>query len=73
MCPGTPRPGFGAIDAAVLHQNYSTACAGRTMYESSKMSKVGILIDRMSSGSYWISPSSCFTLAMAWVNLPGSP
>ena len=51
MCPGTPRPGFGAIDATVLYQNHSTACAGRTMYESSKMSKVGIPIDRMSSGS----------------------
>jgi hypothetical protein len=29
----------------------STVCQGRTMSESSQMSKVGVLIDRMSSGS----------------------
>jgi hypothetical protein len=48
--PGTPATGILAIDAA-LHRNLSTTCAERMMYESSKMSKVGVSIDRMSSGS----------------------
>jgi hypothetical protein len=49
--PGTPATGILAIDAAALHRNLSTTCAERMMYESSKMSKVGVSIDRMSSGS----------------------
>jgi len=49
--PGNPATGILVINAAALHRNLSTACAGRTMYESSKMSKVGVSIDRMSSGS----------------------
>jgi hypothetical protein len=48
--PGSAT-GIRGIDAAALHRNLSTACAGRTTYESSKMSKVGVSIDRMSSGS----------------------
>jgi hypothetical protein len=40
-------------------RNISTACSGRTMSESSQMSRVGISIDRRSSGSWpWTSPIS---------------
>jgi hypothetical protein len=48
--PGNTATVIRAIDTA-LHRNLSTACAGLTMYESSKTSKVGVSIDRMSSGS----------------------
>jgi hypothetical protein len=48
---GNTATGILAIDDAALHRNLSTACAGLTMYESSKTSKVGVSIDRMSSGS----------------------
>jgi hypothetical protein len=67
-CSGsTPRSTSGPELAdrrnAALDRNLFTACAGRTIYESSKMSNVGILIDRIASVSYWISSSSCFTLS----------
>jgi hypothetical protein len=39
--PGNTATGIRAIDAA-LHRNLTTACAGRTMYKSSKMSNGGV-------------------------------
>jgi len=48
--PRNTATGIRAIDAA-LHRYLSTACVGLTMCESSKISKVGVSIDRMFSGS----------------------
>jgi hypothetical protein len=48
--PDNTATGIRSINAA-LDRNLYMECSGRTMYESSKMSKVGIPIDRMSSGS----------------------
>jgi hypothetical protein len=64
-CPGTPRYGIRVPSTPPSSRNLSTACSGRTMSESSQMSKVGISIDRMSSGSWpWTSPPSSSTLAI---------
>jgi hypothetical protein len=64
-CPGTPRYGVRVPSTPPSSRNLSTACSGRTMSESSQMSKVGISIDRMSSESWpWTSPPSSSTLAI---------
>ena len=72
-CPGTPRYGIRVLSTPPSSRNLSTACSGRTMSESSQMSKVGISTGcprEAGPGPLHLVPPPSRS---AWVDLHGWP